>query len=202
LVHHSHFDEPPTAAMHTGVVGTPGTVTGRSPANIIEALWRVREHPLAKEYGGTTTRVMAARRLDLAHGQRLAIADIAREYVGRPYGGLKLLTIAADQVLGGFGLWGHFRVFRRLNVSRFPICSSLVEDAYLRALGRSLTGQQPGASSPDDICDWIEQHLDVSQAPLRSGPTRVRRIVPAAERPGPEVWKIILPWTLLPEVTP
>ena len=142
-----------TRVNHVGIVVQRG---GLLEVEMIEALERVRRHPLAKRYAGSGDEVAVYRCRPLTELQRLKIADCALDFEGRKYGYLKIALHLGDWILQGA------YVFRRLGrMKRYPICSWLVAHAYARGYrpGRSF-GVKPGAASPDDIWDHVTGRPD------------------------------------------
>ena len=138
-----------TKVNHVGVVVQRGLLRD---AVIVEALSRVVEHRLAEQYGDGRSDVAVYRCRPLTELQRLAVAEAARDYVGRRYGYLKIALHSLDWLLQGA------YVFRRLGrMDRYPICSWLVAHVYARVYlpERQSFGVKPGAATPDDIWDHI-----------------------------------------------
>jgi len=144
--------EPRTNANHTGIVVVGGPIR---EAIVVEALSTVKKHPLASRYVGKKgTQVAVYRPLNLAETEKQVIVAAAEGYVGRSYGWFQLVGHLADWVLQGA------YVFRRLTGSdRYPICSWVVAHAFAKA-GKNF-GVPPGAASPDDIHDFVEENGDV-----------------------------------------
>jgi hypothetical protein len=136
---------------HTGVIGVGGLLRN---ATIIEALWRVREHSLLKEYGGKRDLVSIYRRIDLADGDRAKIVARARRYVGKKYGWWKLPAHGLDSVLSRmFGR--NVYLFRKaLWIDDRPICSWVTAEAY-DEMDIRFCGKNPHVCQPDDIDDEV-----------------------------------------------
>ncbi len=145
------FGEARTKVSHVAVVVEAGPP---EEAVIVEALSRVKRHPLWARYGPPAdVEVAVFRPLGIDGAQARAVVEAAEGYVGRPYGYLKIAAHLADWALLGV------YAFRRLaRMDDYPICSWLVAHAFKRA-GIEF-GTAPGAASPDDIHDWIETHPD------------------------------------------
>jgi hypothetical protein len=139
-----------TKASHTGIIVESGTVES---AVIVEALSKVKRHPLGQRYGGANHEVAVFRALNLTDADLAGVVAKAETYVGRRYGYLKILAHWLDWVLQGA------YVFRRLtNQDRYPICSWVVAYAFAEA-GRHF-GVEPGAATPDDIWDFVTENPD------------------------------------------
>lgn len=140
-----------TRVNHVGIVVETGMGGG---ATIVEALHRVRRHTINKQYFGTGTAVAVFRPRNLNRTQRAAIVRVAEGYVGRKYGYLKIALHWLDWALQGA------YVFRRLGqMDRYPICSYLVAQAYLKGAGKTFDCA-PGKAQPDDIWDFCESNPD------------------------------------------
>jgi cell wall-associated NlpC family hydrolase len=131
---------------HVGVVVEGG---GIPDAVVVEALIKVREHKLWKQYGPPKKdHVAVYRATNLTPEDVAVIVAEAVEQVGRPYGFGKIIAHFLDWLLTG----AYF--FRRLTSSgNYPICSWLVAHAYAEA-GYTF-GTDPGAADPDDIWDFV-----------------------------------------------
>ena len=139
-----------TKANHVGVVVEGGPVEA---AIVVEAISRVRRHPLTERYGSSKTQVALYRPINLSPGEVATVVETAESYVGRAYGYLVLAAHLAD-----WALLGAY-VFRRLTrEQRYPICSWLVAHAFGEA-GKHF-GVEPGAAQPDDIHDFVEANPD------------------------------------------
>lgn len=146
-----HIGESRTNATHAGVVVAGGPI---EEAVIVEALSKVKRHPLWDRYGDGSMEVAVFRPLNLTEEQIAKVVAKAESYVGRRYGHLKILAHWADWLLQGA------YVFRRLtHDDRYPICSWVVAHAFGTA-GRHF-GVEPGAATPDDIWDFVTEHPDV-----------------------------------------
>lgn len=140
--------EKPSTVSHVGLITTPGDIR---TATAVEALNKVRRAPFAKHVGET---VEVYRPTNLKEWEVHRIARVAEQYVGRPYGYLKIIT----QMIDGGLLFGHYITRRLTNSDIFPICSWLVAHAYLSA-GKDF-GVHPGAATPDDIEDFVKRNPD------------------------------------------
>ena len=118
---------------------------------IVEALSRVRRHPVQKQYGNGRSKIAVYRPLNLTPEQKAAVLKRAESYVGCRYGYAKIALHLLDWILlGAF-------VFRRLaRGKRYPICSWLVAHAF-KAVRKDF-GVQVGQASPDDIWDFVTTH--------------------------------------------
>ena len=154
-----------TKANHVGIVVEGGPI---ERAVVVEALSRVRRHPLAGQYGGKKgTQVAVYRPLNLAEEERKTIVQAAEAYVNRKFGWFQLIGHGLDWFLQGA------YVFRRLTGShKYPICSWVVAHSFAK-VGKRF-GEDPGAASPDDICDFVEENPDKYQ--------QVRDFPPLAQR--------------------
>lgn len=150
-----------TRVNHVGLVSIGGPL---DKVMVVEALSRVKFHPLLKRYGrGSKHDVAVFRPLNLSREQIDDIVDKAESYVGRKYGWGKIATHFADWVLQGA------YVFRRLTRDdRYPICSWVVAHAY-KAAGKHF-GKPPGAASPDDIWDFVTGNPDRYREVIPLGP--------------------------------
>ena len=140
------FSEPRTQVNHVGIV-----VVGDAPperAIIVEALSKVRRHPLGKRYGNGQSDVAIYRAENLTEEEISLIIAAANEYEGRQYGYPKIVLHFLDWMLQGA------YVFRRLARNNdYPICSWVVAHSYAAA-GKNFN-VNPGAASPDDIWDFV-----------------------------------------------
>jgi len=117
-------------------------------AVIVEALHKVRRHPLERRYGSGQDDVAIYRPMNLTHQEKQIVVSAANSYVGRSYGYLKIILHLLDSLLLGTYL------FRRLGcMDDYPICSWLVAYSYAKA-GKEF-GVDPGAATPDDIWDFV-----------------------------------------------
>jgi len=138
-----------TRVNHCGVIvegGPPRTAVA------IEALARVRRHPLGEQYGGDPKQSVAVYRAKgLAPEDVEAVVAAAGHYEGKRYAWWKILAHLLDWLLLGAYL------FRRLAwMDRYPICSWLVAYSFEKA-GIEF-GVAPKAATPDDIWDHIQAH--------------------------------------------
>ena len=140
--------ESPTKVNHVGIVVTKSRHLG--DAVIVEALWKVRRHPLEMRYGSGESDVAIYRPLNLTDQEKDIIVAAASSYEGRSYGILKIFLHLLDSLLLGIYL------FRRLGcMDDYPICSWLV--AYSFAKAEKDFGVDPGAATPDDIWDFVNR---------------------------------------------
>ncbi len=152
-----------TLVNHVGIVVEGGDV---SRAVVVEALRVVTRRGLADGYAGTGTSVAVFRPINLTSQETDVIVQAAERYVGRKYGYVKIVAHALDWMLNGVYL------FRRLIGSdEYPICSWVVAHAYAKA-GKTF-GVEPGAASPDDICDFVTENPDKY--------VQVRALIPIGE---------------------
>jgi len=142
------FGEKRSKVNHVGLMVEAG---GIQDAVVVEALIRVREHKLWKQYGPPRKdHVAVYRATNLTPEDIKIIVAEAKEQVGKPYGFGKIIAHFLDSLLTGT----YF--FRRLtSSSRYPICSWLVAHAYSKA-GKHF-GVSPGAANPDDIWDFVDK---------------------------------------------
>lgn len=133
---------------HVGIVVTGG---GIKDAVVVEALIKVREHTLWKQYGPPKKdHVAVYRATNLSPEDVEIIVAEAKEQVGKPYGFCKIIAHFLDWLLTGA------YVFRRFTSdSRYPICSWLVAHAYAKA--GYFFGTDPGAADPDHIWDFVDK---------------------------------------------
>lgn len=125
---------------------------------IIEAGWVVVEYQPAPEFFETC---QVWRNTTLTPEQRIAVAKAARAYLGRRYGGAKILLHLGDAILSKvFG--GNPYMFRRLaKMDQYPICSWVWAFAYFNALHISF-GVSPYMITPDDMLDFCQESPDWS----------------------------------------
>jgi len=144
---HAIVGEKHSKVNHVGIVVTEG---GIRDAVVVEALIKVREHKLWKQYGPPRKdHVAVYRATNLTPEDIEIIMAEAVEQVGKPYGFGKIIAHFLDWLLTG----AYF--FRRLtSSSRYPICSWLVAHAYSKA-GKHF-GVSPGVADPDDIWDFVD----------------------------------------------
>lgn len=142
-----HIGESRTLVNHVGIVVEEGD---EYTAMVVEARSRVLRHTMGEAYAGTSHSVAVYRPVT-SERLRGYIARSAEEYVGRPYGWLKIGLHALDwALLGAYA-------FRRLGkMDYYPICSYLVADACADA-GVHF-GMSKDRAEPDDILDWILYH--------------------------------------------
>jgi hypothetical protein len=116
---------------------------------IVEALNKVVCRDVRDAYRGKTIAIYRTLTLDIK--ARYRIAGGMSEYVGRPYGWLKIVAHGLDKFFGGVYL------FRRLaGMDKYPICSWPV--AHVWAREGLYFGVKPGAADPDDIWDYVTTH--------------------------------------------
>jgi hypothetical protein len=142
------FGERRTQVNHVGLV----VQEGLPPVAVaVEALSRVRRHPLGSRYGRASRQEIAVfRPLNLSEKEIATVVSAAEGYVGRRYGYLKIVAHLLDWLLLGAYL------FRRLaRMDDYPICSWLVAHSFAK-VGKTF-GVPPGAASPDDIWDFAVQ---------------------------------------------
>ena len=133
----------------------------------VEALSKVRRHPLGRYGKKPKTDVAVFRPINLTDDEKAKIVAKAESYVGRKYGWPKIVTHLMDWCLNGA------YVFRRLtNKDDYPICSWVVAYAYLAA-GKDFD-VEAGAANPDDIWDFVRTNPDKY--------TQVRELKPLPER--------------------
>ncbi len=144
------FGEKRTEVNHVGIIVESGSVHS---AIAVEALSKVKRHPLGRYGNKPKTEVAVFRPINLTDEEKAAVVAKAESYVDRPYGWPKIVTHLLD-----WGLNGAY-VFRRLtNKDDYPICSWVVAFAYLAA-GKDF-GVKAGAANPDDIWDFVRRNPD------------------------------------------
>jgi len=156
----------PAIYNHVGIVTRSGFVdwdlSHGLQAEMVEALWRVRQGPVWNLYGppagANRPAVAVYRPLNVPSNDRSAIAGAALDHVGQKYGWWKLLGPLGDSALS-FAARRDVRLLRRLLfVDQRPICSYLVAKAYVtRGYG---FGVPAGTATPDDIHDYVEANPD------------------------------------------
>lgn len=145
-----HFGESRTQVNHVGIMVGGGSLHS---AIAVEALTKVKRHPLGRYAKQQATGVAVYRPLNLTADEMAAVAAKAESYVDRPYGWFKIATHLAD-----WALLGAY-VFRRMtDDDRYPICSWVVAQAF--AAADKDFGVEPGAASPDDIWDFVTANPD------------------------------------------
>ncbi|MEA2023600.1 MAG: hypothetical protein U9N79_04835 [Actinomycetota bacterium] len=144
------FGESRTKVNHVGIIVGEGTMV---TAMAIEALVKVRKHPLGRYARKLDTAVAVYRPINLTEGEETAIVAKALSYEGDKYGIVKIAAHFVDWTLQGA------YVFRRLTrMDDYPICSWLVAHAF--ASGGKDFGCEPGAATPDDIWDFVTTNPD------------------------------------------
>jgi len=139
------FGEKRTEVNHVGIIVEPGSLHS---ATAVEALSKVKRHPLGRYGKKPKTDVAVFRPINLTDEEKAEIVAKAKSYVGRKYGWPKIVTHLLD-----WGLNGAY-VFRRLtDDDDYPICSWVVAYAYLAA--DKDFGVEAGAANPDDIWDFV-----------------------------------------------
>lgn len=145
-----HIGEPRTRVNHVGIIVRECDML---TATAVEALIRVRMHPLGRYAAHPDTSVAVYRPTNLTTTEKRTIVDKAIEYRGDDYGFLKIAAHLMD-----WGLQGAY-LFRRFAwMDDYPICSWLVAHAFAEA-GKDF-GCPPGAASPDDIWDFATTNPD------------------------------------------
>lgn len=141
-----------TKVNHVGLIVTEGTPR---TAVAVEALSMVKRHLLWGRYGPPSKdHVAVYRPINLTKDEISIIVREAESQVGREYGYAKVTSHLMDWLLLGA------YVFRRLtNNGDYPICSWLVAHSFSKA-GKDF-GVEPGAASPDDIWDFIQNHPEI-----------------------------------------
>jgi hypothetical protein len=144
------FGEKRTEVNHVGIIVESGSVHS---AQAVEALSKVRRHPLGRYAKKPKTGVAVFRPINLTDDEKAKVVAKAESYVGRKYGWPKIATHLMDWCLNGA------YVFRRLtNKDDYPICSWVVAYAYLAA-GKDFR-VDAGAANPDDIWDFVRENPD------------------------------------------
>lgn len=143
--------EEKTVCNHVGV--------GEDKVYFIEALWTtVRTMWANLQYEPKDTWEVW-RHKSLTDEQRIAVAEKAREYLGRKYGWWKIGLHGIDGILGKIFCTDVY-LFRRIGfMDKYPICSWLAAFAYKKAIGYEF-GVDPERAAPDDIRDWVSTHGD------------------------------------------
>ena len=140
-----------TKVNHVGILVEDGPV---DEAIAVEALIRIKRHPLWSQYGPPSSDLVAIYRpRNLSADQIVKIVKAAGEFVHQKYGFIRLAAHLADWfLLGAY-------VFRRLvPKGKYPICSWLVAESF-REAGKHF-GLSAGAASPDDIWDFVTLETD------------------------------------------
>jgi hypothetical protein len=165
-----------TKVNHVGLVVEDGRL---QDVSIVEALRSVKRHSFWATYGPPRRDSVAIYRpTNLTDAEVDLIVNEAERHVDYRYGYLKIVAHFLDWVLLGA------YVFRRFAKSeRYPICSWLVADAFKEA-GKYF-GADPGAASPDDIWDFINEHPDVYEQVYPLAPLRQDTIDEIASRSAP-----------------
>lgn len=155
------FGEKRSKVNHVGIVVGSG---GVKEAVVVEALLRVREHPLWARYGPPKKDHVAVYRPKNVPPDHIAIIVAeAREQVNKKYGFGKIVAHFLDWALTGA------YVFRRFTQNGdYPICSWLVAHAYSKA-GYHF-GKPAGAADPDDIWDFVDRRTDYYEKIVPLGP--------------------------------
>jgi hypothetical protein len=157
------FGEKRTQANHVGIIVKRGTVHS---AMAVEALTKVKRHPLGRYAKKHTTGVAVFRPINLTDDEMAKIVAKAESYVGRKYGWPKIIAHLGDWCLKGA------YVFRRLTQDDdYPICSWVVAHAFLAA-GKEFD-VPAGAANPDDIWDFVVNNPDKYR--------QVRDLIPVPE---------------------
>lgn len=144
------FGESRTQVNHVGLIVESGSLHS---AVAVEALTKVKRHPLGRYAKQRSTSVAIFRPTNLTDEQAATIVAKAEDYVGREYGWFKIATHLAD-----WALLGAY-VFRRLtNDDHYPICSWVVAHAF--AAADLHFGVEPGEANPDDIWDFVTANPD------------------------------------------
>lgn len=123
---------------------------GLKTANGVEALWRVKCHPIYPRYKGQHVAIFRPRNITVYDEYK--IVSYLKQHVGNRYGWWKLLLQLAGHKLG----WNWAR--NAMFIDDRPICSYLVAKAY-REAGLDF-GVQAQAAAPDDMWDFIENNPD------------------------------------------
>lgn len=154
-----------TKVNHVGLVVQGGDL---ETAIAVEAVSRVKRHRLWSQYGPPKKDSVAVyRATNITHEEIDIIVAEAERQVGKKYGYIMIVAHFLDWLLLGA------YAFRRLVPgSKYPICSWLVAHSFSKA-GKHF-GVEPGAATPDDICDFIERNPDKYEEiyplkPLRQG---------------------------------
>lgn len=133
-----------TMVNHCGLVVDDGNSVS---AVIVEASSKVIRRRFNAYRRSSSTQVAVYRPLNVTPEQIATIVAYAESTVGKPYGYHVIVLHWLDWLLNGR------YVFRRLTTEHYPICSSVVAEAYSAA---GLTfGVAANAASPDDVWDYV-----------------------------------------------
>ena len=152
------YHETPSVLSHCGLFANEGSPKN---VNIIEALfpkgvtyrrfWHASKDDLPYCY--------ILKPLNLNIKLRLLVIRVSMQYVGDPYGTLKIIPHALDGLMAKAFRKRDFRLFRTLcKIDTFPICSYLVAKSY--AILDLDFGIQGSMATPDDIWDFALQNPD------------------------------------------
>lgn len=134
-----------TVVNHVGEFTTGGPLC---EALGVEALGHgVREHNIYQRYLKRQDGISIFHLTHLTPAQRRKVVRVARSYVGRRYGFVKIVAHVLD------ALFGRVYFFRRLcRMKCYPICSWVVAFAYAE-VGVIFKGVAKEGCQPDDIWD-------------------------------------------------
>ena len=137
-----------TKVNHVGLVVLGGNLKN---AIVVEALTRVKRHKLWSQYGPPKKDLVAVyRAINLTQEEVDKIVAEAESQVGKNFGYLKLVAHLMDWLL-----LGAYMFRRMVPDGKYPICSWLVAHSFSKA-GKHF-GVEPGAATPDDIWDFVEE---------------------------------------------
>lgn len=140
-----------TEVNHAGLIVQGGPV---EEAIAVEALIRVKRHPLWSQYGPPSADLVAVYRpKNLTAAEIDKIARAAEKYVTEDYGVIRLAAHLAD-----WFLLGAYAFRRIVPKGKYPICSWLVAESFSKA-GKDF-GVEAGEASPDDIWDFVTKQTD------------------------------------------
>ena len=155
------FGEKRSKVNHVGIVVEAG---GIQDAVVVEALIKVKQHKLWKQYAPPKKdHVAVYRAKNVSPEEMEIIVAKAVEQVGRPYGFGKIVAHLLDWCFTGIYF---FRWFARNG--NYPICSWLVAHAYGEA-GYDF-GVPREAANPDDIWDFVNDHPNYYEEIVELGP--------------------------------
>lgn len=167
------FGEKGSMVNHVGIVVAEGDIQS---AMVVEALIKVTEHKLWKQYGPPRKDHVAVYRATNLSPQDIEIVVAeAREQVYKPYGFGKIIAHFLDWLLTGA------YVFRHLTSNGdYPICSWLVAHSYAK-IGKHF-GVPPGAADPDDIWDFVDKRTEYYERIIELGPMSRFAAIPGHPR--------------------
>lgn len=152
------YHETPSVLSHCGLFVNDGSIKN---VNVIEAIFPtgVLYRRFWTHYADDLHKCYLIKPMNLTTQERLALSKIAFQYVGHPYGTLKIIPHAIDGLLAKILHKRDITLFRNLcKVDTFPICSYLVAKAYSTFdLDFGIKGSM---ATPDDIWDFAINNPD------------------------------------------